>query len=388
MTENHRSAPRVLCRLALRSGAAVAVLGGLLLATAPASGALAVTHAPAITVHPIRLNTVNWSGMAGFGSRAPGWYADSSGIVHLQGAAKRISTVGTKINVLGILPKAARPSRSVFVIVHTFTGTYADVGIAPDGRISLTNARPPAVTDYTLVSLEGITYKRSGSVRLIAVNRANWSGKAGFGSSAPGWYADSSGIVHLQGAAKQVASSGLKADVIGTLPTAARPSRKVFVIVHTAAGTYADAGIAPDGRISLINARPPAVTDYTFVSLEGITFKRSGSVQMIAVNRANWSGKAGYGSTRPGWYADSSGIVHLQGAAKQVASSGPNAYVIGTLPKAARPSRDVFVIVHTFAGTYADVGIAPDGTINLINSRPPAVTDFTFVSLEGITFKR
>ncbi len=56
------------------------------------------------------------------------------GVVHLQGAARQTSTAGTGANRIGTLPKAARPSRNVFVIVQTFNGTYADLGIGTNGK--------------------------------------------------------------------------------------------------------------------------------------------------------------------------------------------------------------------------------------------------------------
>ena len=48
----------------------------------------------------------------------------------------------------------------------------------------------------------------------------------------------------------------------------------------------------------------------------------------------------------------------------------------------------MFTIVHTFNGTYADLEVATNGDINIIAPRSPAVTDFSFVSLEGITYRR
>ena len=55
---------------------------------------------------------------------------------------------------------AARPRHDVFTIVHTFSGTYADLSIAANGQTVLPSPRPPMVTDYTFVSLESITYRR------------------------------------------------------------------------------------------------------------------------------------------------------------------------------------------------------------------------------------
>jgi hypothetical protein len=109
-------------------------------------------------------------------------------------------------------------------------------------------------------------------------------------------------------------------------------------------------------------------------------------VTPIAVNTANWSSSAGFGSTAPSWFMDSFGLVHLQGAAKLVFSSGPLANLLGTLPPAARPARDVYVIVHTLAGTYADLSIAPSGQVRVIDPAPPMGKDYAFVSLEGVTY--
>jgi hypothetical protein len=44
--------------------------------------------------------------------------------------------------------------------------------------------------------------------------------------------------------------------------------------------------------------------------------------------------------------------------------------------------------VHTFNGTYADVAITPSGQIELIDPRTPAVKDYSFVSLECITYQQ
>jgi hypothetical protein len=90
----------------------------------------------------------------------------------------------------------------------------------------------------------------------ISLNTANWSGNTGFNVPAPGWYTDRSGIVHLQGAAKLISSTGAGVDTMGTLPTAARPSHNVFTVVLTGAGTYADLVIATNGQVSLIDPRP------------------------------------------------------------------------------------------------------------------------------------
>ena len=344
--------------------------------------------AAAIPTAPIFVNSANWSGSAGFGSGAPRWYKETGfvdpDVVHLQGAAKQTVSSGANANLLATLPPAASPNRIVYSIVHTFGGTYADIAIQPDGRILLIDPRPPAVKDYSFVSLEGITYEQFLPVpNLVAINTAQWAANAGFGSSAPAWYSDGFFYTHLQGAAKQIASG---TNLLGTMPPV-HPTRNVFTIVHTFSGTYADAVINPSGQVSIIDPRPPAVKDYTFLSLEGIVFHLNGASNAIPVNPVNWSASAGFGSTKPAWEIDA-GIVHLTGAAKQISAAGSNPNLLGVLPAAAAPKRNVFTIVHTFSGTYADISIGANGQIVLINPRPPAVKDYTFVSLEGISYQQ
>jgi hypothetical protein len=111
-------------------------------------------------------------------------------------------------------------------------------------------------------------------------------------------------------------------------------------------------------------------------------------INPVSVNTTNWSASAGFGSGTPGWYKDAFGIVHLVGAAKQTATVGSNPNLLGTLPSAAAPNRVVYTIVHTFNGTYADVAINPNGQIVLIDPRSPVVKDYSFVSLECITYQQ
>ena len=356
------------------------------------SGSLAPLFALSIPVAPlIGLNAVNWSASAGFGSTAPGWYKEvglvDPDVVHLQGAVKQTSAIGPDANLIGTLPPAASPNRVVYTIVHTFDGTYADIAISPNGQIVLIDPKPPAVKDYSFVSLESITYEQFLPVPNLIKPNTYWSANAGFGSSAPAWYQDGSLDVHLQGAASQTFSVS---NWLGTIVPGAPQNRVVYTIVHTFDGTYADIAINPNGQIGLIDPRPPAVKDYSFVSLEGITYGDGlgGVINPLPVNAKNWSASAGFGSGAPGWYKDAFGIVHLVGAAKQSTTGGSNPNLLGTLPAAASPSRVVYTIVHTFNGTYADIAINPNGQIGLIDPRPPAIKDYSFVSLECITYQQ
>src|SRR6516162_7257721 len=168
---------------------------------------------------------------------------------------------------------------------------------------------------------------------IVSLNTLNWSSSAGFGSTAPGWYKEvglvDPDVVHLQGAVKQTSASGPDANLIGTLPAAASPDRIVYSIVHTFDGTYADIAINPNGQIVLIDPKAPAVKDYSFVSLEGITYEQFLPVPNLIKMNAFWSPNAGFGSSAPAWYQDGSFDVHLQGAATKTFASASN--LLGTI---------------------------------------------------------
>ena len=357
-----------------------------------ATGALmlAMAGSAAAAPIPIALNATNWSGSAGFGSTSPGWYEDSLGIIHLTGAAKQISVRPPLEIVLGTLPPAARPARDVFTIVHTFNGTYADLEVETNGTIAVIGPPAPAVEDLSFLSLEGISYQPANTIpaSAISLNGANWVSNTGFGSDVgiPAAYR-TGGVVHLEGAAKQLFPGS---NFLGTVPAIDRPGNgTVYTIAATNDGTYADVAINTSGQIFLIDPRRPALKDYTFVSLEGITYAGGNTLPSVAgifTNTANWSDPGTFGQAAPGWFEDDGGVIHLEGGLQPVSLSGPNALLLGTLPIVARPTRTVYTIEHTFSGTYADVAINPLGQIFVIPPRPAAVTDLSFVSLEGITF--
>jgi hypothetical protein len=225
--------------------------------------------------HPITVNSLNWTATSSAGARAPAWYKDRSGAIHLQGAFAQTNPNGPYANVLGVLPLSAAPdTETVYTIAITAPGTYADIAIQPSGAIDIIDPRPPAVKYYVFVSLESITYRPGDAGATPIPLASDWSGNAQFNSRAPAWYKDSSGLIHLQGAVTQTSTSGTTPDVIGTLPAAARPASNVYTIVHTYLGTYADLVIFATGQIALIDPRPPLVKDYSFVSLESITYRR------------------------------------------------------------------------------------------------------------------
>ena len=142
------------------------------------------------------------------------------------------------------------------------------------------------------------------------------------------------------------------------------------------------------------------------MSLEGISYDPLNpsdslhSPSLIHLN-APWSPDATFNTAIPAAYDDADGGVHLEGAvtwpANQPQPTGPT--VIGTLPPGLEPLYNAYEIAHTNFGTYADVeitgtitseitpGAPPPGQIIPIPPRPPAAQDYSFVSLEGISWE-
>jgi hypothetical protein len=347
---------------------------------------------------PLVLNSANWAAADKvpatevYGAAAPGFYLDQFGMVHLEGAVTQTSNAGTGSQVIGTLGPAARPDRDVFTIVHTFDGTYADLEITIAGTLLVTDPPSPAVTDLRFLSLESIVYPRSDSNQKFPANGPDWGADP---ADPPAWTQPvAGGPVYLEGIVKPGDfDDGPSPDIIGWLPEPIWPSHVVYTIVNANGGSYADLAIQTDGAIQLINPRPPAVPNNNSVSLEGVSYDlESSAASPIFPNEAAWvaSNQVGgnpYDPASPGWYEDDAGIIHLEGAVTQTNANDPISDEIATLPQAAYPSRNVYAIVHTFDGTYADVWIGTNGTISVIGARGPAVTDLSFLSLEGITWE-
>jgi len=373
---------RALARAPGRRSRLVATLAGV-----TAAFCATAATASAYPLNPITPAT-GWSAKACCNAGPPGWYEDGFGIIHLEGAVSQTTKAGPQL--ITTLPPAARPNRNVFVTVHTNFGTYANLAIASNGQVGVISPNPKLGTqDLSFVSLEGITYQPANKLPTtqINLNGGEWSQLAGFGSVVPQWYKDGSGIVHLEGAARQKCLPFcLNSNFVGQLPPAAAPPHLVMTIVHAFSGTWAPLFILPDGRIF---TNPSNGADLSFLSLEGVSYYPGPFANDLTgnLNSVNWS--AAFGGGPPGWVEDGAGIIHLQGQVTQTSATGANANVILTLPRVIAPSRAIFTIVVTAGGRYADIAILPTGQVVIAApNRPPAgPLDLAELSLDSITYQ-
>jgi hypothetical protein len=92
----------------------------------------------------------------------PNWYEDPPGVVHLEGVAGTAHR-WRELNLVGVFPQAIWPTRTIFTIAATSSGTYSDLWINPQGQIWLIGARSPAVANLTTVSLDNISFRPNAS---------------------------------------------------------------------------------------------------------------------------------------------------------------------------------------------------------------------------------
>ena len=65
-------------------------------------------------------------------------------------------------------------------------------------------------------------------------------------------------------------AGGPGSDLIGWIKV--HPAQMVYAVVSSGAGTYVDLSIDTAGEVRVIGPRPPAVADYSYVSLDGIIY--------------------------------------------------------------------------------------------------------------------
>lgn len=361
-----------------RLTAALLSAGAVLCATA--------ASASAYTLNPLT-PAAGWSAKACCTAGPPGWYQDAFGLIHLEGAVTQTTPGGPQL--VTTLPPAARPNRNVFLTVHTSFGTFANLAILSNGQVGVISPNPRFTKDLSFVSLEGITYQPANRLPTtpIMLNGGNWSQSAGFNTVVPQWYKDGSGTVHLEGAARQTVF-GANSNFLGQLPHAAAPLHEVTTIVHAGSGTWAQLFILPDGRIFTNSINGGFGSDLSFLSLENVSYNASPFISDASsnLNTANWA--PAFGFAGPGWFEDAAGIIHLQGEVAQTSASGPNAGLILTLPSFLAPNRNIFTIVITADGAYADVAILRGGQVVIAApDRLPTTLDLAYLSLDSITYQ-
>jgi hypothetical protein len=186
-------------------------------------------------------------------------YLVSRGVVYLSGSLHQQSGSNEQF---GLLPRAARPARVLYVTVYTLGGSFGVLRVEPNGRVY---AYDGMARDFT--SLAGVSYPvtPAGRHKLALVH--GWKSSQNAWNSGDPAYAVVGGIVYLSGSLHQAGGSN---EQFATLPSGARPKHFLYIKVYTWAGTIGTVEINPSGQMF---AYSPSSTDAReFTSLAAISF--------------------------------------------------------------------------------------------------------------------
>jgi len=361
----------------LRSGAAGSAVAGLtaLAVLLPAGRAVAATaqHAagarqlPAAAFAWHKLTLINGWKPYGAPDAMPA-YAISGGVVYLTGSFAQPVPGSSEF---AVLPRAARPSRSLYRTVYTYGLTTGTLLIEPDGVMQAAGSRAGFYTSLSAVSypVAGFTWHRLTLIH-------GWkSGQSPYGTGNPA-YAVKRGVVYLSGSLKQTSGSN---DLFAVLPKAARPAHKMYLTVYTYA--YSTGWLIVGSNGDMYASSSPRSKAQGFTSLAAISYPAPGTTWHRLSLTNGWKPvETPFGSPA---YAVIGGVVYLSGSLWQPAGSGNN---FANLPRAARPAHFLAIAVFTAGGTSGTVQIAANGSSEA-NSSPYANAQ-GYTSLSAIAYPR
>lgn len=167
---------------------------------------------------------------------------------------------------------------------------------------------------------------------------------------------DIAGIVHFKGAI--TTSTTNTHNVAFILPQGFRPSRYVNVPVDMCGVTGGELNIAPTGVTQVISGGANSSAT-CFTSLDGASFALSAKSFTPLQLKAGWTEFDNL--FRKAAARTTDGIVHLEG---EIKTAGTNAAAF-TLPKAFRPSTNVYVLINLCTGSIGRLDIAPSGAVSV-----------------------
>ncbi len=181
------------------------------------------------------------------------------GVLYLSGELRDPSTTHP---LLGVLPRADRPSRQLYMIANTSDWAPGVLQVSPNGKILLYGGNARMVTD-----LDGLSYSvtRSGWHKLPLINL--WESLQTMDHTGTPSYRVSGGVVYLSGAVRQNSQGNV---TLTTLPPAARPAHTLYICTYDIGGALGELVIEHDGMVESFGS--PQQNAVVFTSLAGISY--------------------------------------------------------------------------------------------------------------------
>jgi hypothetical protein len=356
---------RQLRRLWLAAAAAASLtllsslIGGGVVAAASAS-------VPAAGVSWHQMTMLNgWTSFAGAGTGAPRW-AVKNGIVYLSGSMYQASGSSDEFTVL---PKAARPSRRLYINAYTDDFTLGWILVEPNGHVYVASLTYANAQGYTSLAAISFPARTTATHKLALIN--GWRSCQSCDRTGDPSYSVRGGVVYLSGSLHQ--PKGLK-DVFAVLPRSARPAHPLAIGVYADGGSIGELYIRPDGQISAELGET-----FKFTSLAGVSFPLG--TRGLPLSLLNgWEPQRSASHDGKPAYRVVGGVVYLSGAMRQPSGSGEE---FAVLPRAARPAHTLYITCYA-AGTIGTVEILHNGTTYIQSS--PQLAAQVFSSLAGISY--
>jgi len=184
----------------------------------------------------------------------------------------------------------------------------------------------------------------------------------------PGW-ALRDGVIYLRGAVKQTNPSA--GDAFATLPAAARPPHDIYRIAYSSQETPAEVYVGHSGKMAALGGNSTAFTSLAAISYPTAAIR----THPLALKNGWQSDQPIFGTGNPA-YAVSHGVVYLSGSLH-----GGTSQVAFTLPEAARPAHQMYVLVYTLDDTFGWLRLLPAGQVEI-----GGLSSSGYTSLAGISF--
>jgi hypothetical protein len=211
----------------------------------------------------------------------------------------------------------------------------------------------PASAAFTWHPLTLLDGWQSASAKLLVTGKPAW--------------ALHNGVIYFRGAIKQPATGNAK---FAKLPKFARPTHNLYMQVYTNSDVPGIFYVGADGTLEAYDGNA-----VLFTSLAAVSYPTSAIKPHKLTLKNGWtSSQPDYGTGDPS-YAVSKGVVYLSGSLH--GGSNPLA---ATLPKAARPDRELFISIYTFDGATGYLDIMPDGEVGVFGPDAGAYTSLANIS--------
>jgi hypothetical protein len=188
-------------------------------------------------------------------------YAIKRGVVYLRGSLHQPAGAN---RVFAVLPKAARPARSLYITVVTSFDVPGTLLITPDGTMQAYHGNAQGFTSLAAISYPAATTTRH---KLTLIN--GWKSDEGIFSTGDPSYSIIGGVIHLSGSLHQPSGTN---PLFAVLPRAARPAHLLYVTIGTSTGV-GTLRIEPNGDM-VASGSPPADAQ-VFTSLAAVSYPRT-----------------------------------------------------------------------------------------------------------------